>query len=92
MQTKEKSALSDSRKSRYWLGSVELKHGDLLLFPCCFVQGLLDASAFQNWGTFVGMMSGNTIILALSTGGLPSRQVRWKVAAGSPFKQLQSLA
>ena len=32
-------------KSRYWLGIVDLKHADLLLFPCCFVQGLLDASA-----------------------------------------------
>ncbi|KAL9082117.1 MAG: hypothetical protein Q9159_006708 [Coniocarpon cinnabarinum] len=68
----------ESRKSKrvstWMFDQVDTKHGDLLLFACCFVQGLLDCTAFKNWAVFIGMQTGNTVILCLSTADLPQGQ------------------
>ncbi|CAK3783111.1 Hypothetical predicted protein [Lecanosticta acicola] len=67
-------------KRSYWTEEIDAKRGDLLLLACCFVTGLLDCSTFRNWATFVSMQTGNTIILCLSTAGLPVGQP-WAWAA-----------
>jgi len=50
------------------------KHGDYALLACSFVTGLLDCSTFNNWSVFVGMQTGNTVILCLSSARLPASQ------------------
>lgn len=37
---------------------VSLDHADLPLLVCCYVTGLIDASAFNAWGIFMGMQTG----------------------------------
>jgi len=59
---------------RYLSQTVDQRHGDIPLFVCCFTSGLLDSVSFNNWGVFVGMQTGNTVLLALSTASLPATQ------------------
>ncbi|KAK5122067.1 hypothetical protein LTR85_004313 [Meristemomyces frigidus] len=59
------------------LGPVKKEHGDLPLLAMSFVTGLVDAASFRNWGMFVGMQTGNTVILGLSTAGLPANPHAW---------------
>ncbi|OCL05381.1 hypothetical protein AOQ84DRAFT_299033 [Glonium stellatum] len=59
---------------RYLFEHVDQRHGDIPLFVCCFTTGLLDSVSFNNWGVFVGMQTGNTVLLALSTASLPDTQ------------------
>ncbi|KAF2723746.1 hypothetical protein K431DRAFT_195109, partial [Polychaeton citri CBS 116435] len=58
-------------------GPVIRDYGDAPLLTCSFVTGLLDAAVFSNWGVFVGMQTGNTVILGLSTAGLPNNPYAW---------------
>jgi len=55
----------------YILEPVEPTYGDLALLVCCFVSGMCDSTSFDNWGAFVGMQTGNTVLLGLSTASLP---------------------
>ncbi|KAK3617459.1 hypothetical protein LTR56_025286 [Elasticomyces elasticus] len=59
------------------LGPVTKDYGDWPLLVCCLVTGLVDAASFKNWGMFVGMQTGNTVILGLSTAGLPANPYAW---------------
>ncbi|KAF1815349.1 hypothetical protein P152DRAFT_384833, partial [Eremomyces bilateralis CBS 781.70] len=59
---------------KYLKGDVDTKHADILLIVCCFVTGLLDSGIFCNFGVFVGMQTGNTVLLGLSTASLPPNQ------------------
>ncbi|KAH7132623.1 hypothetical protein B0J11DRAFT_522148 [Dendryphion nanum] len=56
---------------QYIFETLDLTHGDIPLLISSFTTGLLDATSFNNWGVFIGMQTGNTIILALSTASLP---------------------
>ncbi|QIW95297.1 hypothetical protein AMS68_000815 [Peltaster fructicola] len=38
---------------------------------------MVDAATFSNYAVFVGMQTGNTVILGLSTAGLPSNPFAW---------------
>ncbi|KAL8926576.1 MAG: hypothetical protein Q9208_002903 [Pyrenodesmia sp. 3 TL-2023] len=56
----------------YLLAPVTLRHADLPLLACCFVTGIIDAGAYNAWGTFMGMQTaavtrpfGNTRRLSL---------------------------
>jgi hypothetical protein len=59
---------------RNLFGPLTNKHGDYALLACSFVTGLLDCSTFNNWSVFVGMQTGNTVILCLSSARLPASQ------------------
>lgn len=59
---------------RNLFGPLTNKHGDYALLACSFVTGLLDCSTFNNWSVFVGMQTGNTVILCLSSARLPLSQ------------------
>ncbi|KAK3680105.1 hypothetical protein LTR78_000482 [Recurvomyces mirabilis] len=59
------------------LGPVTKDYGDLPLLACCLVTGMVDAASFRNWGMFIGMQTGNTVILGLSTAGLPANPHAW---------------
>lgn len=37
---------------------INPKHGDLLLFVCCYVTGMIDCAAFNNYQAFAGMQTG----------------------------------
>ncbi|RMY45780.1 hypothetical protein D0865_09706 [Hortaea werneckii] len=41
------------------------------------VTGMVDGACFTNYGMFVGMQTGNTVILGLSTAGLPDNPYAW---------------
>jgi hypothetical protein len=49
-----------------------LTHAYPPLLLCCFISGLADAAAFNAWGTFISMQTGNTIFLALGASGQPT--------------------
>ncbi|KAF1981593.1 DUF1275 domain protein [Aulographum hederae CBS 113979] len=53
---------------------VKPQYGDYALEICSLCTGLIDAVSFNNWGTFVGMQTGNTVILGLSAADLPTTQ------------------
>ncbi|KEQ95818.1 hypothetical protein AUEXF2481DRAFT_39673 [Aureobasidium subglaciale EXF-2481] len=63
--------------TRRILGPVDKEFGDYALLVHSFVTGLVDAASFANWGVFVGMQTGNTVILGLSTAGLPDNPHAW---------------
>lgn len=67
---------------RRWLNPVLTTHCDLILVAHSFCTGLIDATIFANYSVFVGMQTGNTIILALSTASLP---------AGQPYAYLTTI-
>ena len=76
--TSDKVNLIKSPKT-FWtrrnlFGPLTNKHGDYALLACSFVTGLLDCSTFNNWSVFVGMQTGNTVILCLSSARLPTSQ------------------
>ncbi|KAL8707506.1 MAG: hypothetical protein Q9220_007496 [cf. Caloplaca sp. 1 TL-2023] len=67
----------------YLAAPIDTHHADLPLLACCFVTGIIDAGAYNAWGTFMGMQTGNTIFLALGAAGLPKN--------GAPLQWLRSL-
>ncbi|KAI4222215.1 MAG: hypothetical protein L6R36_006315 [Xanthoria steineri] len=68
---------------RYLAANVSTRHADLPLLACCFVTGIIDAGAYNAWGTFMGMQTGNTIFLALGVADLPTNR--------APLQWLRSL-
>lgn len=76
--TSEKINLARSPKAfftrRNLFSPLTNKYGDYALLACSFVTGLLDCSTFNNWSVFVGMQTGNTVILCLSSARLPASQ------------------
>ncbi|KAL8798683.1 MAG: hypothetical protein Q9182_006469 [Xanthomendoza sp. 2 TL-2023] len=63
------------RLRRYLTAPIDTHHADLPLLACCFVTGIIDAGAYNAWGTFMGMQTG--------TANLPGN--------GAPLKWLRSL-
>ncbi|KAK7393895.1 hypothetical protein QQX98_013323 [Neonectria punicea] len=57
--------------SRRWTGDVDTRWGDLLLLVCFLVAGLVDSAAFNMYGCFVSMQTGNTIFVGLGVSGQP---------------------
>lgn len=43
---------------RYLAAPVNLQHAEMPLLACCFVTGIIDAGAYNAWGTFMGMQTG----------------------------------
>lgn len=50
---------------------IDTKWGDIILVGCFFCSGLIDSVAFNIYGCFVSMQTGNTIFAALGVSGLP---------------------
>ncbi|KAL9033255.1 MAG: hypothetical protein Q9214_007602 [Letrouitia sp. 1 TL-2023] len=67
------------RLRQHLVAPVNLRHAYAPLIASCFVTGLIDAGAYNAWGTFMGMQTGNTIFLALGVAGLPadSKHLQW---------------
>ncbi|KAF2123171.1 hypothetical protein BDV96DRAFT_626911 [Lophiotrema nucula] len=59
---------------RYMHETLNVQYGDVPLLVSVLVTGLLDAATYNQWGVFVGVQTGNTIILALATAGLPENR------------------
>jgi hypothetical protein len=58
--TKHPPALLSRRRI---LGPVNKDFGDYALLVHSFCTGLVDAASFANWGVFVGMQTGTSLIL-----------------------------
>ena len=43
---------------QYLAANISTRHADLPLLACCFVTGIIDAGAYNAWGTFMGMQTG----------------------------------
>lgn len=56
--------------SQRWTGDVDTRWGDLLLLVCFLVAGLVDSAAFNMYGCFVSMQTGESIC-AISTLAVP---------------------
>ena len=59
------------RLHRRFTAEIDTKWGDIVLIGCFFCSGLIDATAFNIYGCFVSMQTGNTIFAALGVSGLP---------------------
>ncbi|KAL6714342.1 hypothetical protein ACLMJK_007765 [Lecanora helva] len=57
---------------RFLMEEVNVKNAYVPLLVCCFTTGLIDAGCYNAWSVFMGMQTGNTIFLALSTANLPA--------------------
>ncbi|KAL1296578.1 hypothetical protein AAFC00_000075 [Neodothiora populina] len=69
---------SSSMLSRARLtGPLDGSKGDFALLAHSFVTGMVDAATFANWAVFVGMQTGNTVILGLSSATLPNNPHAW---------------
>ncbi|KAL8871902.1 MAG: hypothetical protein Q9174_002371 [Haloplaca sp. 1 TL-2023] len=69
-----------------WLTEViDVHYAWLPLLVCCFLTGLIDAASYSAWSVFMGMQTGNTIFLALSSANLPagSDSFKWARSAVS---------
>lgn len=61
---------------------IDRHHGDLLLFVCYVITGLLDSSSISIWGSFVSMQTGNTVYIGLGLAD-PAGGTRWLKALTS---------
>jgi uncharacterized membrane protein YoaK (UPF0700 family) len=59
------------RLHRRLTAEIDAKWGDIILGGCFFCAGLIDSAAFNVYGCFVSMQTGNTIFAALGVSGLP---------------------
>ncbi|KAI5458993.1 hypothetical protein BGZ63DRAFT_390094 [Mariannaea sp. PMI_226] len=67
-----KSAFPAERGSwQRWTVDINTRWGDLLLLMCFFIAGLVDSAAFNMYGCFVSMQTGNTIFVGLGVSGQP---------------------
>ncbi|KAL8768526.1 MAG: hypothetical protein Q9203_005718 [Teloschistes exilis] len=59
--------------------NVDIHYAPLPLLVCCFLTGLIDAGSYNAWSVFMGMQTGNTVFLALSSANLPagSDSLKW---------------
>ncbi|GAE00001.1 conserved hypothetical protein [Paecilomyces variotii No. 5] len=58
--------------SGYFRAEVDTRWSDLILILCGFVGGLVDGLAFNAWGNFASMQTGNTVFVALGVSGQPA--------------------
>ncbi|EKJ77891.1 hypothetical protein FPSE_01984 [Fusarium pseudograminearum CS3096] len=56
---------------RRFTADIDTRWGDLLLLVCFFVAGLVDSAAFNMYGCFVSMQTGNTIFVGLGVSHQP---------------------
>ncbi|KAL4725685.1 hypothetical protein ACLX1H_007836 [Fusarium chlamydosporum] len=56
---------------RRFAADIDTKWGDILLLVCFFVAGLVDSAAFNMYGCFVSMQTGNTIFVGLGVSHQP---------------------
>ncbi|PGH06622.1 hypothetical protein GX51_02249 [Blastomyces parvus] len=67
-----------SRLKTHLARNVTKAYADLILILSCFISGIVDSAAFNVWGCFVSMQTGNTIYLGLGVSGQPDSQpYRW---------------
>ncbi|KAH6876387.1 hypothetical protein B0T10DRAFT_497928 [Thelonectria olida] len=57
--------------SQRWTVDIDTRWGDILLLVCFLVAGLVDSAAFNMYGCFVSMQTGNTIFVGLGVSGQP---------------------
>lgn len=50
---------------------IDTKWGDIVLLACFYCSGLIDSMAFNMYGCFVSMQTGNTIFIGLGVNGQP---------------------
>ncbi|KAJ4316150.1 hypothetical protein N0V84_008006 [Fusarium piperis] len=66
-----KESTPTSSISRRLTTEIDVRWGDILLLVCFFVAGLVDSAAFNLYGCFVSMQTGNTIFVGLGVSGQP---------------------
>ncbi|KKZ62283.1 hypothetical protein EMCG_00452 [[Emmonsia] crescens] len=67
-----------SRLSYHLKEEVDPALSDILLLACSFVSGVIDSLAFNAWGSFANMQTGNIVFLALGASGQPMYSpLRW---------------
>ncbi|KAI4232821.1 MAG: hypothetical protein LQ352_008298 [Teloschistes flavicans] len=75
-----KQQKSKRQVRRYLTENVDNHYAPLPLLVCCFLTGLIDAGSYNAWSVFMGMQTGNTIFLALSSANLPAGSDSFKWA------------
>lgn len=55
---------SHKQLRQYLVAPINPHHADLPLLACCFVTGIIDAGAYNAWGTFMGMQTGKLLSIA----------------------------
>ncbi|KAL6712032.1 hypothetical protein ACN47E_003075 [Coniothyrium glycines] len=62
---------------QYLSADLDTKWADVPLLACFFCSGLIDSMAFNMYGCFVSMQTGNTIFLGLGVNGQPDSAPRY---------------
>ncbi|EEP81386.1 predicted protein [Uncinocarpus reesii 1704] len=78
----ESASLSEfsitARVKGYLQEQIDTGNSDLILIVCSFISGVIDSAAFNAWGSFASMQTGNVVFLALGVSGQPPEpQLRW---------------
>ncbi|KAK2791787.1 hypothetical protein FQN52_004470 [Onygenales sp. PD_12] len=61
-----------SRVAYHFNEEVDTSWCDMLLLACSFASGVIDSLAFNAWGSFASMQTGNVVFLALGVSGQPA--------------------
>ncbi|KAF2676237.1 hypothetical protein K458DRAFT_492565 [Lentithecium fluviatile CBS 122367] len=67
----------DSQIIRRLEAQVDPKWADSILLGCFYCSGLIDSMAFNMYGCFVSMQTGNTIFIGLGVNGQPDSAPRY---------------
>ncbi|EGE08688.1 DUF1275 domain-containing protein [Trichophyton equinum CBS 127.97] len=72
---------------QHFKGDINKTGTEILLITCAFISGVIDSAAFNAWGSFANMQTGNVVFLALGVSGQPptppNRWAKSLIAIGS---------
>ncbi|KAK2871737.1 hypothetical protein FQN49_002875 [Arthroderma sp. PD_2] len=63
--------ISDGGIVQYFRRDINPAGTEVLLITCAFISGVIDSAAFNAWGSFANMQTGNVVFLALGVSGQP---------------------
>ncbi|EFQ99531.1 hypothetical protein MGYG_02543 [Nannizzia gypsea CBS 118893] len=67
----EASSRSEGGIVRHFKRDINTAGTEILLIACAFISGVIDSAAFNAWGSFANMQTGNVVFLALGVSGQP---------------------
>ncbi|KAK3697798.1 hypothetical protein LTR37_017263 [Vermiconidia calcicola] len=62
---------NSAKLKRYLNADIGTRWADMILVVCFFISGLIDAGAYNAYGCFSSMQTGNTVFAALGVSDLP---------------------
>ncbi|KAM5432005.1 hypothetical protein MferCBS31731_007675 [Microsporum ferrugineum] len=67
----ERSSKPEGGLVQHFKRDINPSGTEILLIACAFISGVIDSAAFNAWGSFANMQTGNVVFLALGVSGQP---------------------